>query len=309
MNTDAFYRLTAISALEIAGSDADKILSNLTTNEIASLASRQGCESFVTNVRGKMLGHVMVFRTDEGARLIGPAGQSERLAEHADRYTIREDAQPNIRDAEYSAIVLPPGAAALLQLDLAEPQRPHTASWGIVELGSLTLQVYRVPWLGEGSLLLLPSIATADDLAAWLSQQGLTPADETAFHRHRVLARFPWYGIDLDESNLPQEADRNEQSISFTKGCYLGQETVARLDALGQVQKKLVMWSISGAVPQAGSVVTAGEKKVGRLTSVTAGGDEDAIAIGMARRTHFDPGATAGGTDQTTSQDFVARVI
>lgn len=309
MDTDTFYRLSALSVLDIIGTDAGQIVSNLTTNEIASLPSGQGCETFVTNVRGKMLGHVHIFRTDEGYRCVGPAGQSERLAEHVDRYTIREDAEPRVLDAEFSAAVLAPGTAAALPVDLPEPQRPHGVSWAIAQLGSLAVQAYRVPWIGEGSLLLLALADQADELSGWLSDQPLSVADEAAFQQRRVLAGFPWYGIDLNESNLPQEADRNEQSISFTKGCYLGQETVARLDALGQVQKKLVSWSISGAVPAAGTAVTSGEKTVGRLTSVTAGGDEDAIAIGMTRRSHFDPGATATGTDEATGAEFTARVV
>ena len=115
-------------------------------------------------------------------------------------------------------------------------------------------------------------------------------------------------GVDLDESNLPQEADRDALAISFTKGCYLGQETVARLDALGQVQKKLVGWSITGAVPAAGDTVQCDEKTVGRLTSVADHGDGTASALGMARRSHFDVGARAAGTVASTGQPFTAIV-
>src|SRR5690606_22235947 len=64
------------------------------------------------------------------------------------------------------------------------------------------------------------------------------------FHALRVAAGYPWYATDFDDSHLPQEVNREPETISFTKGCYLGQETIARLDALGQVQKKLVQWSI-----------------------------------------------------------------
>ena len=309
MNSNTFYRLGAVSVLDLIGNDASQILNNLTTNDIASLASGQGCESFVTNVRGKTLGHVQVFRTDEGYRCIGPAGQSERLAEHADRYTIREDAEPRVLDTDFAAALLAPGAAAAVPVTLPEPRQPHESSWAVTQLGALPVQVYRVPWLGEGSLLLLALADQADELSDWLGNQRLAVADEAAFHQARVPVGFPWYGIDVDESNLPQEADRDAQALSFTKGCYLGQETVARLDALGQVQKKLVRWSIAGAVPAAGTALVAGEKTVGRLTSVAASGEEDAVAIGMARRSHFDPGAAADGTDEATGQTFAARVL
>ena len=309
MNSETFYRLNGVSVLDLVGNDAGQILNNLTTNDIASLAEGQGCENFVTNVRGKTLGHVLIFRTENGYRCIGSAGQSEGLAEHADRYTIREDAEPTIRDAEFAAVVLPDTATAALAIHLPEPRQPHEASGAPAELGGVSALAYRVPWLGEGSLLLLVGPDQADALAVWLADQGLSSADEAAFHQHRVHVGFPWYGTDLNDSNLPQEADRNTQAISFSKGCYLGQETVARLDALGQVQKKLVGWSIAGAVPAAGTALAANEKTVGRLTSVTAGGDEDALAIGIARRSHFDPGASATGTDEATNQAFTARVL
>ena len=138
---------------------------------------------------------------------------------------------------------------------------------------------------------------------------GRIVGDEASFHCVRTLAGFPWYGVDLDETNLPQEADRDALAISFTKGCYLGQETVARLDALGQVQRKLVRWSITGGVPAAGATLVAGEKTVGRLTSVAADDRGGAIAIGFARRSHFEAGATAVGINPLTSAEFTGTVI
>ncbi len=117
----------------------------------------------------------------------------------------------------------------------------------------------------------------------------------------------------MNDTNLPQEADRDEQSISFTKGCYLGQETVARLDALGQVQRKLVRWqlAIEGSkddaagdfaieTPQVGLTLEVDGKPVARITSVsTAAKDESGNtvyqAIGFARRSHFASGSVARG--------------
>ncbi|MGB1707484.1 MAG: YgfZ/GcvT domain-containing protein, partial [Rubripirellula sp.] len=133
--------------------------------------------------------------------------------------------------------------------------------------------------------------------------------NETAFHEARVVAGFPWYGVDLDESNLPQEADRDSETISFTKGCYLGQETVARLDAMGQVQKKLVRWKITGGVPLAGASLSADEKKVARLTSVASTEQHGVLALGFARRSHFEAGATATGELEADAGDAAGVAI
>ena len=264
-----------ITVLDLVGVDAAAILHNLTTNDVRSLGEGASCETFLTDVRGKTLAHVHAFRTGEGYRLIGAAGQAEAITAHADRYTIREDATPVDRSAERHAVAIVPDAR-------------NTVSDGILEAAEFFCDV---PWLGERSLLLVFTEASGLEEALG----GIDLGDEVAFHHARTVAGFPWYGVDVSDKNLPQEASRIEQSICFTKGCYLGQETVARLDALGQVQKQLVRWTTRGVVPTAGSEVTADDKVVGRLTSVAATGEDTAIAIGIARRSHFDPGSTAQG--------------
>ncbi len=306
MNANQFYRLDSISVVDVVGNDAEKIVHNLTTNEVTKLGLGIGCESFITDVRGKTLGHVVVFRQQNGLRLMGAGGQSERLVEHVDRYTIREDAQGVVRDQDYVAVVLAKPSAARIGIDWFAKDGLRSAP---LRLGDVVANGYQTPWLGAESVVILIDSDQAAAATDWLAGQSLTAADEHAFHQRRTMAGFPWYGIDLDETNLPQEAERNAEAISLTKGCYLGQETVARLDALGQVQKKLVRWSIRGVVPGAGATLTSGEKTVGRLTSVAAGGDQDAVAIGFARRSHFDAGATAEGIDESSKNVFTGRVL
>ncbi len=306
MNANMFYRLDALSVIDVVGSDAAAIVHNLTTNDVKKLSDGEGCESFITDVRGKTLGHVLVFCDDRSIRLIGAGGQSEAIAQHIDRYTIREDAQPVIRDDDYVAVAIDQQGAAAVGV------RPFAGD-GLVaqtlQVGDHEASAYRTPWLDDGGVVLLLPADHAEAIVGWLAAQRLSAAEESTFHQRRVRHGFPWYGIDLDESNLPQEADRDSQAISLTKGCYLGQETVARLDALGQVQRKLVRWSLQGAVPESGTVLVAGEKQVGRLTSIARYADGQIIAIGYARRSHFDPGAVAEWTDEASGTVFPARVV
>ncbi|MEP3932356.1 YgfZ/GcvT domain-containing protein, partial [Rhodopirellula bahusiensis] len=219
--------------------------------------------------------------------------------EHADRYTIREDATPVIRDEELAAWMVIDGDDEPCQ---TTPPPSMTTQDDI--------DSYQLPWVKSGTLFLLPVETVADHPSLIAKRLGMEPeslttADESDFHSHRVAAGFPWYGIDLTDAHLPQEADRETQTISFTKGCYLGQETVARLDALGQVQKKLVRWKLSelsaGTGPAADdklSAVDAGEgaKPVGRITSVGRIDDQgEGLAMGYARRSHFEAGAKLAG--------------
>jgi folate-binding protein YgfZ len=273
------YRLSDATVVDLVGPDTPAVLHNLTTNEVKDLQVGCGCETFITDVRGRMLAHVQVFRTPNGYRMIGAGGQADRIIDHGEKYIIREDAEFADRSGRETLFVIAPDAPASLRQE---------TDWG-----QSNARCLEVDWLGEGTLVL--ATETPGAVEQVMVASGELVGDDPAFHHARTLAGFPWYGTDLSEKNLPQEASRIPQSISFTKGCYLGQETVARLDALGQVQKQLVKWQTHGAIPTAGSEVKAADKVVGRLTSIARTGDDTTVAIGIARRSHFDPGAVAEG--------------
>lgn len=354
------YHLPSLSIVDVRGADADAILHNVTTNAVKTLARNQGCETFITDVRGKTLGHGYLYRIDSEAadsdpnqtcrfRYVGAAGQSQRIVEHMDKYTIREDAVPEKLDETYQGFVIPAESVQALESagqfsiggthsssgDTGSDANAGSPSHAVRcwdqtiagvdasdgDVSEVGVSVYQTEYLGPAALLVLVNAAKADSLLKLLGGHGLTIADEAAFHQARVVAGFPWYGIDLDEKNLPQEADRDSRAVSFTKGCYLGQETVARLDALGQVQRKLVMWSIQGGTPCPGSTLDHNGKTVGRLTSIansgnTVSGDVISsgdpagwIALGYARRSHFEPGAVAEGVDSDAGKSYTASVI
>jgi len=315
------FELGPIGVVDVLGVDAAMVVHNLTTNEVKSLEVGQGRETFITDVRGKTLAHVMLYRLPCGGfRMLGPAGPSVRIAEHVDRYTIREDATAVVRDDEFLAYVFPPADAAQL-LDSGVPGMTDIAfsretslvlSHHQGLLAGLPVEIYSLRWLGEGTLLLMIRPSDGEAIKTLLQQLGFVIDQEGAFHGCRTAVGFPWYGRDLDDTNLPQEADRDTQTISFTKGCYLGQETVARLDALGQVQKKLVRWEIEaepGFELVRGATLQADGKTVGRLTSVEKSENGQIIAIGFARRSHFEIGSMAAGTDEETGAKFLGRVI
>jgi folate-binding protein YgfZ len=105
----------------------------------------------------------------------------------------------------------------------------------------------------------------------WLEREQSVSGDPCsceALEIVRIEQGYPWFGVDISEDNLPQEVGRNLKAISFTKGCYLGQETVARIDALGHVNKTLCGVAFNGeALPTAGLELFAADKVVGQITS------------------------------------------
>lgn len=301
MTHPQLFCLKMISVVEICGNDASTILHNLTTQAVKGLEAGDTVETFVTNVKGKIVGHVMVQQDEKVIRLLGAHGQSDEIASHIDRYIIREDAEVSIVDDRYSGIVVGSDIAErLIQLyseatsdsSVGETVQNRSRTVNLV-IDDQQIRAIPVPWLKDQPILLLVPRKRLTQLCESIAKESsVTMAMEQHFHQERTLHGFPWFGIDLNENNLPQEADRDAETISFTKGCYLGQETIARLDAMGQVQKKLVRWEISNGTPQSGTTVESDGKTVGRLTSVAVT-PKGVFAIGPARRSHFEPGSVA----------------
>ena len=265
-----------IALVVLRGDDAVTIANNLTTADLRSLAPGDCTETFITEVRGRTIGHVTVRRDPNGLTLIGPAGQSDAITAHVNRYTIREDCTAE-SIAAATAIVHPPSST------VDDPAAIKT------------------DWLGTNTAVQISSATGGSDPAATDD-----PMASAEFHDARLHAGFPWWGIDFTEKNLPQEVNRDAAAISFTKGCYLGQETVARLDALGQVQKKLVRLSLQEGQVAVGDKLMLDGKPVARITSVTS---DATLAMAMVRRAWFDPGTQVVGINDRTDQTIVAAIM
>jgi folate-binding protein YgfZ len=159
-------------------------------------------------------------------------------------------------------------------------------------MGTSTAALRRVDWLGTVGWLISTKREELASLWELLVDAGVTPAGGQAFHALRIEAGYPLHGIDIGSDNLAQEAGRSQQAISFTKGCYLGQEPIARLDALGHVNRQVSRLRLETASKlDEESTVWADQKQVGRITSaVHVPGEEYSVALGMLRISHASPG-------------------
>ncbi|MDA0658179.1 MAG: hypothetical protein O2931_11550 [Planctomycetota bacterium] len=260
--------------LRIEGDDHIAFLHNLCTNDIRRLGSHEGCEAFFANVQGKLLGHGIIYRHDDHASLITSPGQGDRLLQHLDRYIIREDVQLANLSGKFQHTLLS-GVDADAWLQTAFPNRSSSGDIANSTMHCETflkhdfpLTVRSCPYLPPPTYLLEYPRA-APDAAHRMGEFGanslISPHD---FELSRVRAGWPEYGVDIDERNLPQEVARSSTAISFRKGCYLGQETVARIDALGHVNQELRGLVFAGPVDIApGSTLQIQDKSVGRITS------------------------------------------
>ena len=279
--------------IELSGADRVTFLHNLCTNDVKGLSAGNGCEAFLTSAQAKILGHLYVFASPESLVVDTVAGQAEGLIAHLDHYHIRESVTLKDRTSEWAELlVCGPLAAGLLEkLGAVVPDKAlaHAES---------TLQgpkcfVRRHDLAGEPSYAIVAAREDAESIWNALVGGGAVPAGRRAFETLRVEAGVPFYGIDVTDAHLPQEVGRDQQAISFTKGCYIGQETVARIDSYGHVNRKLVGLKIVGEdVPDRGAKVVRDEKEVGQTTSAVFSPQlQSPIALAYVRR-----GSEAVGT-------------
>jgi folate-binding protein YgfZ len=260
----ALVELGNWSSISVTGTDREAFLHNFCTNDVKRLVPGTSCEAFFCNVKGKVIGHGSIDCRDDELAIIGVPGQNVALIQHLDRYIIREDVQ--LRDATSERCYL------LVTGQLPAGLTSKLISWNVIGRSD--------------SALVELDAKLAKDCIAELTGSGFLRVRAEVFEAARIEAGFPFFGIDFNGENLPQEVGRDFQAISFEKGCYLGQETVARIDALGHVNQKLVGIRFPGGhVPDRGVQLTFSLKNVGSVTSAALSPSLGApLALAMVRR-------------------------
>lgn len=289
------FNLSDRTQLELTGDHRVKFLHGFCTNDIKKLTPGDGCEAFACNIQGKVLGHIFVFCTEKSLWIDSVPGQEDALFNHLDRYLINEDVQIHRRSASCRMLYLHqepwPEELAAAATDAARSlaDRP-VLSHATFQAGDEKYELCKVDWLGEpGWLLSSPQLKIED--------YSVAPAE--LWNALRIAAGFPIYGVDITADNLAQEVNRTARCISFTKGCYLGQEPVARIDALGHVNRELHRLEISeGEIPAAGTPLNDPEAgaQIGVITSAA-----ECVALGYLRTKYCAPGTQVAATNATAT--------
>jgi folate-binding protein YgfZ len=247
------------------GIDAAKFLDNFATAALAPLAAGAGSETFFLDGRGWVIALATALRVDEGLVLEAAAGLGPRLRDHLEHYHIRERVElVDDSPAWASLLVGGPAAQAWLASSGAIAPDPlfahHERS-----LGGIGVRLVRDDHWCDPGWLVRCRAGDHGRLLDFLRGHDLPEADAATLETLRIERGTPG-PADIRDKTLPQELRRDARAISFTKGCYLGQETVARLDALGHVNRRLVRLAVAGDPPRNAEVHGDGEL-VGQITS------------------------------------------
>ncbi len=266
-----YFKLPSGYAIEVVGADAMTVVNNLSTNDLPNLRQFGSMEAFITNVRGWTVAHTIVCKLADRILLLGQHPSPSLICEHIDRYIIREDATVSDITAQRSLLVV------------HEADVPAKLPKGGLRLP--------MP-LGDYDLLAIPredESAAIDQLGGRYAVGEAELGSAEQFEALRVRHFWPLQGREITEKTIPQVLDRDSLAISFTKGCYLGQETIARLDARGQLQQKLCLLKVVSGDVESGTTLLNGEKEAGVVSSV-ASTSEGRYALTILRRGSFEPG-------------------
>jgi folate-binding protein YgfZ len=280
--------------VDAVGKEAAAFLHNLCTNDIKQLAVGAGCEALLPTHQAKVVGYVLIDHVEPDRFVLdaGP-GDGSRVLKHLDRHLISEQVELSERTSELVQIhVAGPRAAALVGQVLGSVVELPPLRHRIVSLADALGRIRRHDPLGLPGLDLLVPCEQGGRLWQELTAAGARPAGSETYETLRIEAGTPVWGKDIDETNLPQEVGRGAQTISFTKGCYIGQETVARIRTYGHVNRTLVgLKAAATASISRGTPLLRDGQEVGRVTSATFSPRLGAaIGLGYVRRGSEAPG-------------------
>lgn len=309
----ALLDLTGRASLFLEGADAAPFLHGLVTNDVKRLRPSQGCAALFLTPKGKLRGEATVLALDGRLLLDAPPLLHSRLLEILGTYlpfhptvtlldVTEETAVLHVEGPEAEAVLLRAGAAP-------PPSEPHAHA--ALELAGVPLLAVAESRGGAPGWDLRLAASAAPAVAAALAAAGATPSSLEALDAARIEAGVPWWGRELDESVLPDEAGLAASAVSYTKGCYVGQETVARIKTYGHVNRHLVgLLGPAGATLSAGGELRTGDDKVGAVTSAALSARLGrAVGLGFVRREHAAEGTaltalTAAGPVPVTVARF-----
>ncbi|MBI4575037.1 MAG: aminomethyl transferase family protein [Planctomycetes bacterium] len=294
------------------GADAPSLLDRLLTNSIALLSPGRTCRAALLTPRGKFLALMQVLALEDHLllRVAGGVERARATAERLGRYVFLDDAAFEDASGGPCCVGLHgPRAREVLAAVLASPPPPGVPGPGEVLRSSaagVPCTVVAVRDLGEEGFELGAEASRMDALRSALgAHPAVRPVDVAAWETARIEAGTPWPGAELDEEVILNEAGLLD-AVSFQKGCYVGQEVVARIHTYGEPPHALVGLVLEGEAPAApGTALRHDGRRVGRVTSSTLSPALGSpIAMAYVARAHKAPGtwleAGPGATGPST---------
>lgn len=291
--------------IAVPGPDRLSWLHLLLTQHVSELPPDTGTEALVLDLNGRVLHHMVVAHTDDTVHLDTEPGGVPELLDYLTRMVFWSKVEPRDATAELAllSVVGPQTPAVLAAAGVAVPDRPHGVRPLPGDRPGRGL-VRRMDWPGaDAADLLVPR----DDQARWwqrLTDAGARPAGTMAFEALRVAALRPRIGVDTDERTIPHEVGWIGSAVHLTKGCYRGQETVARVANLGRPPRRLVLLHLDAGderLPVPGDPVLRDDRPVGRVGTVALHHELGPVALALLKRSVPVDAQLVAGVDERSA--------
>ncbi len=262
--------MTHRGKIRVSGKDSTRFLHNILSQDINKLTPGTGGHAVLLNTRGHMLAYMRLYSDDDSFLIDTEPGEAEKIIQILNRYLFREDAKIEDLTMQYGLLTVqgPRSRETISRISGIEIKDMDECGHINISINSINCKVARTTYTGEeGYNIYAPwdnlqyiwesiivrnpfvrhpehgSVSHRDDIKTMTSGE-IIPFGHDAFNSLRIEAGIPLYSIDMDENTIPVEAGLDD-AISYTKGCYVGQETIARIKFKGHVNRTLTGFIIS----------------------------------------------------------------
>lgn len=271
--------------IAVPGADRLTWLHSLTSQHLTELADGQATEALVLSPHGHVEHHMQVSDLAGTAWLDVEPGTAAPLAEYLESMRFWSAVEPGDLSADWGLLSLVgPNTAAVLTALGVDPGGPRVVAF---DRG----WVRRMPWPDTDAADLLVPADSLASTAQRLTAAGAAPAGHWAFEALRVQARRPRLGFETDHRTIPHEVGWIGIAVHLDKGCYRGQETVARVHNLGRPPRRMVLLHLDGAdetLPAVGTAISAGDRQVGFVGTAVRHYELGQIALALVKRNVAD---------------------
>jgi folate-binding protein YgfZ len=287
------FDLSSRGRVELKGSDAIQFLNGMITNDVAKLENGTWMHAAFPNVQGRLLASARIARIGDTFVLDTEAATAERMYQALERFTLAGDFR--VRDLSHESVMLSiqgVGASKVIAEVLGEEL--DASQVATASIGGAQVMLWRATHTAEDGFDVITAVG--DAAAVWNSftAAGARASGYDALEILRIEAGIARYGVDANDSNVVLEVVDEDAAVSYTKGCYIGQEIIARIHWRGHVAKKLTGLVVESGKPAAHDARIKSrdeEREVGRITSTVYSPElQKQIALGIVRYDHLTAG-------------------
>ena len=295
----ALVERAGTALVRVGGADRRAYLQGLLTNDIEALTPGTGCYAAMLTAQGRMLTDMRVLELGDAILLSVARDVAAAIAEHLDRFVFSEDVQIEAATSLAEIGLYGPGALRVLKAAGIEGDVPSDLFGSTrVRIGGVDAILVRTDDIGIDGYAAIVDLAHPDAVAQvtrTLIAAGAAPVTEADVETVRIESGRPRFGADMDADTIPLEAGIEDRAISRSKGCYVGQEVIVRVQdrGHGRVARRLVGLTFAAgvAVPAPGTAIAADGKPIGRVTSAALSPSlSRPVALGYVQRAYAADG-------------------